>query len=105
MIERPHEVSGPVSERDRTGERDREDAEKFRALRDAARIRLMGYAGNLKPGDVSSNPPGVVHAGFEFWSHNPYPDLAHEIALENRTHAETFDLFVAKMVEARKARK
>lgn len=69
------------------------DAAKWRALIGCARLRVMGYAGNIRPGDVHSQAPaGHVHMGVEFWSHHPEPTDAPQ--------RELFEHFVAHLQAA-----
>lgn len=73
-------------------------AQNYRALRSCARMRVMGYAGNIRPTDTASkNAPGHYHAGFEFWSYDPYPDQPE--AKTSPLSLEVFDCFVAKLRE------
>jgi hypothetical protein len=64
-----------------------EDAANYRALRGCTRLRIMGYAGNISPGDRSQAPAGHVHLGLELWSHHPE-------TTEQRS-LDIFDRFVA----------
>lgn len=69
---------------------DAEDAAKWRALRNCARITAMGSAGCHHGGDSFKGP--TAHLTLNFWTHN---------AREHETyHREWLDVFVEKAVAA-----